>query len=219
MPVHRRRAATQIAKINAKSVDGYFGEGTPCFFIRGTILSDAPVDGEYRTLPLERPGNAIEIESFDGDWALVSIATHAGSRPGDNIRGRVWLRDADLKAIGIDCASILAGVASFDRPVEELVEADVAPAALVPAAASTNGNGYRQDFVVEQGEQPEAAAFVPPPLVTAPRSELSAEPAVARGRTTFLDSKILIEIGASVIAIALPLMLLLLRTLFTKKDD
>ncbi len=215
MPVHRRRAATQIAKINAKSVDGYFGDGTPCFFIRGTILSDAPVDGEYRTLALERPGNSIEIESFDGDWALVSVATRVGSRPGDNIRGRVWLRDADLRAIGIDCASILAGVTPFNRLVEEPAEPDPDPETFIPPIESANGNGHIESFAVEEPVEPAEE-----PAAAAPASELTAEiSAVARRRTTFVDGKILIEIGASIVAIAIPVVLYLLRALFTKKDE
>ncbi len=45
-----------IAKVNAKSIDGYFGVGTSCFFIRGTILSDTPVNGEYPSLTLHAAG-------------------------------------------------------------------------------------------------------------------------------------------------------------------
>jgi hypothetical protein len=95
-----------IAKVNAKSIDGHFGVGTSCFFIRGTILSDAPVEGDYPSLAFMRPGNVVEIESFDQIWAVVTIRTRHGNRPGDDIEARLYLRDDDLKAHGIDCARI-----------------------------------------------------------------------------------------------------------------
>ena len=95
-----------IAKVNAKSIDGYFGVGTSCFFIRGTILSDTPVQGEYLTLTFARPGNMIEIASFDRIWAVVTITTRQGNRPGDNVVARLYLRDDDLKAHGVDCTRI-----------------------------------------------------------------------------------------------------------------
>src|ERR1700685_3528074 len=69
-----------IAKVNAKSIDGHFGVGTSCFFIRGTILSDTPVNGEYPSLAFMRAGNVVEA--------------------------RLYLRDDDLKAHGIDCERI-----------------------------------------------------------------------------------------------------------------
>jgi hypothetical protein len=97
-----------IAKVNARSIDGYFGVGTSCFFIRGTVLSDTAVGGEYLTLNFNRAGNVIEIEAFDGLWAVVSIHTREGNRPGDNIQARIYLRDDDLKSLGIDCAKIAA---------------------------------------------------------------------------------------------------------------
>ena len=95
-----------IAKVNAKSIDGHFGVGTSCFFIRGTILSDTPINGDYPSLAFMRPGNIVEIESFDRIWAVVSIRTRAGNRPGDNVTARLYLRDDDLKAHGIDCERI-----------------------------------------------------------------------------------------------------------------
>jgi hypothetical protein len=97
-----------IAKVNARSIDGYFGVGTSCFFIRGPVLSDTAVGGEYLTLNFNRPGNVIEVEAFDGLWAVVSIHTREGNRPGDNIQARIYLRDDDLKALGVDCAKIAA---------------------------------------------------------------------------------------------------------------
>lgn len=97
-----------IAKVNARSIDGYFGVGTSCFFIRGTVLSDTAVGGEYLTLNFNRAGNVIEIEAFDGLWAVVSIHTREGNRPGDNIQARIYLRDDDLKVLGVDCAKIVA---------------------------------------------------------------------------------------------------------------
>jgi hypothetical protein len=96
-----------IAKVNAKSIDGYFGVGTSCFFIRGTILSDTPVDGEYPSLSFMRPGNVVEIAAFDGVWAVVTIRTRPGNRPGDNVSASMYLRDDDLKAHGVDCARIV----------------------------------------------------------------------------------------------------------------
>ena len=95
-----------IAKVNAKSIDGHFGVGTSCFFIRGTILSDTPVNGDYPSLAFMRPGNVVEVESFDRIWAVVTIRTRHGNRPGDNIEARLYLRDDDLKAHGIDCERI-----------------------------------------------------------------------------------------------------------------
>lgn len=95
-----------IAKVNAKSIDGYFGVGTSCFFIRGTILSDTPINGEYPSLSFMRPGNQIEIAAFDRIWATVTIQTRHGNRPGDNVVARMYLRDDDLKAHGVDCERI-----------------------------------------------------------------------------------------------------------------
>jgi hypothetical protein len=102
----RRMMPRSIAKVNAKSIDGYFGVGTSCFFIRGTILSDTPVEGEYLTLTFARPGNQVEVVSFDRIWAVVKITTREGNRPGDNVAAQLYLRDDDLKAHGVDCARI-----------------------------------------------------------------------------------------------------------------
>src|ERR1700733_1864159 len=96
-----------IAKVNAKSIDGYFGVGTSCFFIRGTILSDTPIDGDYPSLSFMRPGNVVEIAAFDGVWAVVTIRTRPGNRPGDNVTASLYLRDDDLKAHGVDCGRIV----------------------------------------------------------------------------------------------------------------
>src|SRR5580704_15625521 len=104
--MRRRMMPRSIAKVNAKSIDGFFGVGTSCFFIRGTILSDTPVDGDYPSLAFMRPGNIVEVESFDRIWAVVTIRTRAGNRPGDNVVARLYLRDDDLKAHGIDCERI-----------------------------------------------------------------------------------------------------------------
>ena len=73
----RRMMPRSIAKVNAKSIEGFFGIGTSCFFIRGTILSDTPLNGDYPSLNFMRPGNVIEIASFDGVWAVVTIRTQA----------------------------------------------------------------------------------------------------------------------------------------------
>jgi hypothetical protein len=233
MPTYRRRSSIrQIAKLNATSIDGYFGEGSPCFFIRGTILSDVQVDGEYRTLSIRRPGNVIEIESFDGEWATVVVTTRAGSRAGDNLRARVMLRESDLRGVGIDCEQILAGIGSFEEPMDPPPEiADSAPApmpepAVLAAAAfelpagfapwidppgashlhsnGTNGSNGSSNGVAHV-EEP-----APVPEPASPR---------AGGRSQLVDGKIFVEIGASVIAVALPVLLFFLRSLFTKKDD
>jgi hypothetical protein len=244
MPVYRRRTSRHIAKVNATSIDGYFGEGTPCFFIRGTILADAQVDGEYRTLSIQRPGNVIEIEAFDGITATVVITTRAGNRPGDNLRARIRLRESDLRAVGIDCAAIMAGLGSFEQPLEEPatvelpappVEAAVAvemPAGFAPwteatDAAYTASNGAHgsngtngshgsngtTNGVAHVEPAPEPETPVAEPTVTARISS------ALGGRTSLIDGKIFIEIGASVVAIALPVVLFFLRSLFSKKDD
>lgn len=123
----RRQPARRIAKVNATSIDGYFGEGTPCFFIRGTILSDAPIDGEYRTLLFQRPGNHIEVASFDGTWAMVTITTRGGNREGDNLRARLWLRHEDLKPLGVDCARVVSGDDKAETIVPDLPVGPDAP--------------------------------------------------------------------------------------------
>jgi hypothetical protein len=103
----RRLAPRSIAKVNAQSIGGYFGEGTSCFFIRGTILSDTPINGDYPTLNFMRDGNIIELSWFDGSWAAVTIQTRPGNRPGDNVTAKMYLRDDDLKQLGIDCTRIV----------------------------------------------------------------------------------------------------------------
>jgi hypothetical protein len=175
MPVYRRRFQTSIAKVNARSIDGYLGEGTPCFFIRGTILSDSQVNGEYRTLAVNRPGNVIDIEDFDGEWATLVIVTRSGNRPGDNLTARIVVRDRDLRTVGIDCERIMAGLGTFEQPDEPEAVAvpepptpptlHVVPAPPpVPASVASNGtsNGSRKptldfDFVPEP--EPEELAF------------------------------------------------------------
>ena len=103
----KRRMQRSIAKVSATSIDGYFGEGTPCFFIRGTILSDQPIEGEYRRLIFTREGNQITLEAFDGFWATVTIRTREGNRPGDNVVARLFLADIDLRQFGMDCAKMI----------------------------------------------------------------------------------------------------------------
>lgn len=104
----RRLAPRSIAKVNAQSIGGYFGEGTSCFFIRGTILSDSPINGDYPTLNFMREGNVIEISWFDGSWAAVTIQTRYGNRAGDDVTAKMYLRDEDLKSLGVDCTRIVA---------------------------------------------------------------------------------------------------------------
>jgi hypothetical protein len=63
----------------------------------------------------------IDLEAFDGMWAVVTITTRAGNRPGDNVRARLYLRDDDLKVLGMDCARIIAhNGLPFSFPVESL---------------------------------------------------------------------------------------------------
>jgi hypothetical protein len=242
MPVYRRRLRS-IAKVNATSIDGYFGEGTPCFFIRGTILSDMPVDGEYRTLSVTRPGNLIEIEDFDGSLATLVITTRPGNRVGDNIRARVRLRDADLRAVGIECERILAGLGSFEQPFDE-PEAIVAPESVlsppvaipvpVPVAAfapwtdasdvARDGAGYGSNGTSNGvARAPEREAAPQPTPAPEPRvTEATVVRAVnERGdaRTSIIDGKVLIDIGTSVVAIAIPVVLFFLRSLFSKRDN
>ena len=225
MPVYRRRPARQIAKVNATSIDGYFGEGTPCFFIRGTILSDTQVDGEYLTLAIGRPGNLIEIEAFDGSVATVVIATRSGNRNGDNLRARMRLRDIDLRAVGIDCERVMAGLVSLEQPPAEPEALDAPMEPLnepmkpldVPVEPSHNGsnNGVAHAPVAES--EPAPAPAVPGAPASAPdfkRSEVQ-----SKGRTSIVDGRMFIEIGASVIAIALPVVLFFLRSLFAKRDE
>jgi hypothetical protein len=255
MPVYRRRSARQIAKLNAVSIDGYFGEGMRCFFIRGTILADTQVDGEYRTLAITRPGNLIEVEAFDGIWATVAITTRNGNRVGDNIRARMRLRESDLRTVGIDVAQILAGIGSFEQPLEpeepphveperllqpEPIAAAAAVAALAALApwtetttASTNGyaNGLANGHAA-----PAAAAAVAEPVIAPTPVEPQPQPTVAPeratstsepfrigslfgGRTNIVDGKVFVEIGASLVAIALPVVFFFLRTLLSNKKN
>jgi hypothetical protein len=270
MPVYRRRFQTSIAKVNARSIDGYLGEGTPCFFIRGTILSDTQVNGEYRTLAVNRPGNVIDIEDFDGEWATLVIATRSGNRPGDNLTARIVLRDSDLRTVGIDCERIMAGLGTFEQPDEPAAVADPEPPPPpppppAPAPVATNGasNGFRKptldfDFVPEPepeelelaaAEERESAAepvaalvpeeiFVPAPDVLivpsssdepaadtqtvierlAAAAEPSSNGSLLGGRTAIADGRVLVEMGTgAIVAIGLPVVLYLIRSLFKKK--
>jgi hypothetical protein len=218
-----------IAKVNAKSIDGYFGVGTSCFFIRGTILSDTPVDGEYPSLSFMRSGNVVEISAFDGVWAVATIQTRQGNRPGDNVIARLYLRDDDLKAHGVDCSRIvnlnglpfafdvasLAAEGLFDhRDLEPYIpiEDDPDPPPMTPAPVA-----YREP------EVPQHQAYVPQPAPPPPSppqaAPLPAAPPVDEafdlssliqmlrsGRSPFGKNP-LIEIGASVAAVAVPVLL------------
>lgn len=201
-----------IAKVNAKSIDGYFGVGTSCFFIRGTILSDTAVDGEYPSLSFIRPGNVVEIAAFDGVWAVVTIRTRAGNRSGDNVSASLYLRDDDLKAHGVDCARIanLNGL-PFAFDVASLTaeglfdQRDLAPAA---------------EPVWEETPwiEPARTEAPPPPPPTASAASAGApaahEPLPAFDLTSILEmlrngNSPLGKIGASVVAVAVPLLLYL----------
>jgi hypothetical protein len=232
-----------IAKVNAKSIDGYFGVGTSCFFIRGTILSDTPVDGEYPSLSFMRPGNVVEIAAFDGMWAVVTIRTRAGNRPGDNVTASLYLRDDDLKAHGVDCARIenLNGLPfSFDvasLSAEGLFDhRDLEPYTPVqddPDPPEVNAVTERQAPAPEPSPAPvyvaqSAVAPAPPPMPAAPllrpQAETPAAPepaadepaealSLARiiemlrsGRSPFGKNP-LVEITASVAAVAVPVLL------------
>jgi hypothetical protein len=215
-----------IAKVNAKSIDGYFGVGTSCFFIRGTILSDTPVDGDYPSLSFMRPGNVVEIASFDGVWAVATIQTRHGNRPGDNVIARLYLRDDDLKAHGVDCARIvnlnglpfafdvasLAAEGLFDHhDLEPYVPIEDDPD---PPAEPSLPIAYREP------EPPQRAAYVPPePRIDATATEESHADApetsfdlgsliemLRSGRSPFGKNPLL-EIGASVAAVAVPVLL------------
>jgi len=272
MPVYRRRFQTSIAKVNARSIDGYLGEGTPCFFIRGTILSDSQVNGEYRTLAVNRPGNVIDIEDFDGEWATLVIVTRSGNRPGDNLTARIVVRDSDLRTVGIDCERIMAGIGTFEQPDEPEAMADPEPppppppppVATAPPVASNGASiGFRKptldfEFVPEpepeelelaaaESREPDAepaAAFVPeeifvpaadvlivPPTSDEPAADTqtvveriaaSSDPSrsgsLFGGRTAIADGRVLVEMGTgAIVAIGLPVVLYLMRSLFKKK--
>jgi hypothetical protein len=218
MPVHRRRSIPQIAKVNARSIDGYFGEGTPCFFIRGTILSDAQVDGEYRTLAIHRPGNLIEIESFDGDWAVVVIKTRAGNRQGDNLTARVMLRDADLRMVGIDCGRILAGLGGVEQPAP-VPQPEVVPwTDTTPAPSNGSHNGHVMERFEPAAPSIESAAANDVPMPPPPPPPPAPAPRPGGEKTTLLDGKFFVEIGASIVAVGLPVVFFFLRSLFGKND-
>lgn len=241
-----------IAKVNAKSIDGYFGVGTSCFFIRGTILSDTPINGEYPSLSFVRPGNIIEIEAFDRIWATVTIRTRAGNRPGDNVVARLYVRDDDLKAHGIDCGRIdmlnglpfsfdvasLVAEGLFDHqdldpyvPVENDPDPPpVPPAALavappppVPTAAPQRAPEPRPP----EPPPPEAPRPVPPAPepVASEQEALDPEPdepaapldlaallAMLRSGNTPLG-----KIGASVAAVAVPVLIYMAMALLKPK--
>jgi hypothetical protein len=247
-----------IAKVNAKSIDGYFGVGTSCFFIRGTILSDTPVEGEYPSLSFMRAGNTIEIASFDRIWAVATIRTRTGNRPGDNVTARLYLRDDDLKAHGVDCERIellnglpfsfdvasLAAEGLFDHhglepytPVEDdpdppAVDTIVehrAPARIEPVHAEPK-YVEPQRYVPQAApppppppQQPHATPAHPPIPPPPPAPEpvapepVASEPAegldlagiiemLRTGRSPFGENP-LIQIGASVAAVAVPVLL------------
>jgi len=204
-----------IAKVNAKSIDGYFGVGTSCFFIRGTILSDTPVEGEYLTLTFARPGNIVEIASFDGIWAVVTIATRQGNRPGDNVVARLYLRDDDLKAHGVDCARIdnLNGL-PFSFDVASLAaEGLFDHHDLEPYAPLEDDPDPPEVHAVIEPPRP-APAYIPPQAAPAPPPPAPVEALslagilemLRTGRSPFGKNS-LVEIGASVAAVAVPVLL------------
>ncbi len=201
-----------IAKVNAKSIDGYFGVGTSCFFIRGTILSDTPVNGEYPSLSFMRPGNVVEIAAFDGVWAIVTIRTRSGNRPGDNVTASLYLRDDDLKAHGVDCGRIvnlnglpfafdvasLTAEGLFDHhdlePYEPVEDDPDPPPVPVPQPAWI--------------EPPRAATPPPaPPPQAPPKEQLSSFDVTAILELLRSGNSPLGKIGASVAAVAVPVLL------------
>jgi hypothetical protein len=265
----RRMMPRSIAKVNAKSIDGYFGVGTSCFFIRGTILSDTPVEGEYLTLTFGRPGNLIEIASFDRIWAVVTIRTREGNRAGDNVVARLYLRDDDLKAHGVDCTRIenlnglpftfdvasLAAEGLFDHhdlepyaPVEDDPDPPEVPAHIERHAPET----------IYLRPEPQAAPPPPPPRAPTPapapapappppsapppvvearaiEEPVAAEPIaetpaegldlasiiemLRTGKSPF-GANPLVQIGASVAAVAVPVLLYMaLQFLKAKPED
>jgi hypothetical protein len=231
-----------IAKVNAKSIDGYFGVGTSCFFIRGTILSDTPVNGEYLTLAFARPGNTIEIASFDRIWAVVTIRTRTGSRAGDNVVAHLYLRDDDLKAHGVDCARIellmglpftfdvaaLSAEGLFDQqelePYEPIADDPGPPQMTIsPVPARPDEPLAAPPPPPEPVRPPEPQPAEPQPPKPAPQPDPVAgqpvvdEPAAAMdltrilemlrtGRSPFGDNP-LVQLGASVAAVAVPVLL------------
>jgi hypothetical protein len=262
-----------IAKVNAKSIDGYFGVGTSCFFIRGTILSDTPIDGEYPSLSFMRAGNLIEIQSFDRIWAVVVIRTRSGNRPGDNVTARLYLRDDDLKAHGVDCARIenlnglpftfdvasLAAEGLFDHqglepyePVEDDPDPPSVMATIVEQREAARMQPVREEPVRVQPARPapQAAPPPPPPTPPPPAPAPAPEPApppppiveepvaaaaapdepaenfdLARilemlrtGRSAFGENPI-VQIGASVAAVAVPVLLYMALAFLKNKPD
>ena len=243
-----------IAKVNAKSIDGYFGVGTSCFFIRGTILSDTPVNGEYPSLAFMRAGNIVEIESFDGVWAVVTIRTRHGNRPGDNLESRIYLRDDDLKAHGVDCSRIvnlnglpfafdvasLAAEGLFDHhdlepyvPVEDDPDPPHVPVALeerapepawtapvqrepvpTPAPISDPEPPPRAPFTAEQiaaAQQVLEETIARKPEAAEPALDLSSIIELLRGGNSPLG-----KIGASVAAVAVPVLLYVAMSLLKR---
>lgn len=223
---NRRPAPRSIQKVNAQSIGGYFGEGTSCFFIRGTILSDSPIGGEYPTLNFMREGNTIEISWFDGSWAAVTIQTRDGNRPGDDVTAKMYLRDDDLKALGVDCTRIVAlkGL-PFTFDVEALAaglfDEGALAGELVPEPAPDN-----VVYLREPEAEPAPPIYEPEPEVPI---EIALEPVIAAYTkaepaapaptafdiATFFDlfrngklpfgKNPIIDIGASVAAVAVPM--------------
>jgi hypothetical protein len=217
-----------IAKVNAKSIDGYFGVGTSCFFIRGTILSDTPVEGEYPSLSFMRAGNTVEISSFDRIWAVVTIRTRTGNRPGDNVTARLYLRDDDLKAHGVDCERIellnglpfsfdvasLAAEGLFDHhglepyaPVEDDPDPPAVDTVIEPVRVSPQPPPPAPRQPAPPQATPEPAAAEPVVSRAADGLDLAGIIAMLRtGRSPFGENP-LVQIGASVAAVAVPVLL------------
>jgi hypothetical protein len=240
LALRKRRPPSSIAKVNATSLDGYFGSGTPCFLIRGTILSDVLVEGEYRTLDLYRPGNVIEVEDFDGDAATISITTRPGSRDGDNVYAHMVVRDADLRAVGIDCERILSGAGILIAPLEpSALGAPFARTIDSPPEPAGNGNGARahgfamddiaplpifvRDMpppVMQDVPSPvEEAAPPPPPETPAQPARRDREPlsdfTLTFGNLT-IEGRLVVEIGGALISLALPVLLYVFGRIFRK---
>jgi hypothetical protein len=192
--------------------------------IRGTILSDVMVEGEYRTLDLYRPGNVIEVEDFDGTWASITITTRPGNRDGDNVHAHMLLRDVDLRAVGIDCERILSGAGILIAPLEpaaplhafvERSTHDIDEPATVPAPT---GNGAH-----ERNDRPDITVDDPVVTTAAPAA---GEPGtgdnaryddftVTIGRTT-IEGKLIVEIGGAIVSLAIPVLLYLLGRFLRK---
>jgi hypothetical protein len=248
--------ARSIAKVNAQSIGGYFGDGTSCFFIRGTILSDTAVDGEYPTLNFMRPGNTVEIGAFDGGWAIVTISTRHGNRPGDNVTALIYLHDDDLKVLGVDCARIadIKGL-PFSFPVEDLADGlfadhpihEALPEPIEPEPEPEFVAAYAPELEPEAAFEPEpepafvhapeplAAAFEPELESVLPPPEPQADQPSPAGGSVSIASLIemlrsgagqpgrnpLVGIGASVAAVAVPMLVYMLFEMLKNKppDD